>query len=280
MVLQDALLEKMSFSSWQTAVQAKVNTSWNLHTILPHGMDFFILLSSLSGALGIVGQSNYAAGNTFQDALAKHRSSQGEYSVALDLGLMESIGFVAENAGIGRQATRDFLHIEEHEYHALLDYYCNPEQRHKSGGSGSQVLVGLPTPGHFKSKDREVPVYLNLPELLAVKRLDAHESVSPTSQSQSNDSARAFKASKTHEEAAAVVLTGLIAKLSRSLSVGIEEIDAENTLHQYGVDSLVAVELRNWFIKEFGANLAIVDFIGAVSIMEVAGRVAAAGKAS
>jgi hypothetical protein len=51
--------------------------AWNLHHCLPRDMDFFILLSSVAGLVGNRGQANYAAGNTFQDALASHRVSLG-----------------------------------------------------------------------------------------------------------------------------------------------------------------------------------------------------------
>lgn len=60
-------------------------------------MDFFILLSSICGITGQGGQANYAAGNTYEDALAHHRIAQGEKAVSLDLGVMVSEGFLSEN---------------------------------------------------------------------------------------------------------------------------------------------------------------------------------------
>lgn len=76
----------MTYDDWTTAIAPKIQGSWNLHTLLPQDMDFFVFLSSSAGVIGARGQSNYAAGNGFQDALAHHRRSKRMAAVSLDLG--------------------------------------------------------------------------------------------------------------------------------------------------------------------------------------------------
>src|ERR1700722_10650329 len=71
--------------------------SWNLHELLPLNLDFFILLSSLAGIIGSVSQANYAAGNTYQDALVNYRHAKGLPAQSIDLGLMKGIGYVEEH---------------------------------------------------------------------------------------------------------------------------------------------------------------------------------------
>lgn len=87
----------MSYSDWQTAINPKAQGSWNLHKLLPRELDFFLMLSSMNGIVGHVGQANYAAGNTFQDALAHHRVQCGENAASLDLGLFTFTGRVARD---------------------------------------------------------------------------------------------------------------------------------------------------------------------------------------
>ena len=114
MVLQDSVFENMTGMDFMTAAKPKVEGSWNLHRLLPKDMDFFICLSSGAGIAGARGQSNYAAGmsnhslvvvltsatgNTYQDALAWHRRAQGLPAVTIDIGIVLSVGFVAENVG-------------------------------------------------------------------------------------------------------------------------------------------------------------------------------------
>ena len=67
----------MSLDEFKVPLSSKVDGSWNLHTLLPSGLDFFILLASVSGACGTHGQANYAAANAFCDALALHGSRHG-----------------------------------------------------------------------------------------------------------------------------------------------------------------------------------------------------------
>ncbi len=71
--------------------------TWNLHELLPKDLDFFIVLSSLAGIIGSVSQGNYAAGNTFQDALVHYRRSKGLAAQSLDIGVMTGIGYVEEH---------------------------------------------------------------------------------------------------------------------------------------------------------------------------------------
>lgn len=100
MVLQDGVFESMSFDAWKTATRPKVDGSWNLHELMPKDLDFFVMLASVSGVIGNRGQSNYAAGNSFQDALAHYRQSQGLAGRSVDLGAISGLGYVEENKDV------------------------------------------------------------------------------------------------------------------------------------------------------------------------------------
>lgn len=66
-----------------------------------------------------------------------------------------------------------------------------------------------------------------------------------------------FLLAPSADRAGSVVVAGLVKKLVRTLSVSsAEEIDIHKPLHSYGVDSLLSVELRNWFAKKFKAEVA------------------------
>ena len=122
----------MSFDDWTSCVQPKVQGSRNLDTLLPAGLDFFILFASVAGILGSGGQANYAAGNTFMDALAQQRVARGEKPVSLDLGWMKSEGVVCRERlsrkGVLQQ--RGFLMpIYQKELHTPSGPLLRPEAR-------------------------------------------------------------------------------------------------------------------------------------------------------
>jgi len=60
-------------------------------------MDFFIMLSSIAGAIGSTTQANYAAGCSYQDALVHHRIGLGEKATTFNLGVMLDDGVLSKS---------------------------------------------------------------------------------------------------------------------------------------------------------------------------------------
>jgi acyl carrier protein len=263
----------MNFNQWSTTLRSKVQTSWNLHQLLPANLDFFVLLSSLSGIYGSVSQANYAAGNTFKDALARYRTSRGEKAVAFNLGWMRTVGIIAENADYQklREMGSDMAKIEVEELLSLFDIYCDPDHPVLEP-SKSQVLVGVVTPGDCHAQGIETPDVMRYPLFSGFSRLGAAGRVA--NDGEGVDSATLFKQAVTYEDKTDVVIHALATKLGRALSMSPDDIDSAKPLFEYGVDSLVAVELRNWISKEFVADIAVFDIMGGSTIAAIGSLVA------
>ncbi|KAF4539180.1 Polyketide synthase [Lasiodiplodia theobromae] len=112
MALRDTLFENMTLSDYTSVLHPKVAGAWALHRALstasPNPLDFFILLSSASGIVGVRGQAAYAAASTFLDAFARHlRAVHGVPATSLDLAAVRGVGYIAENADTIR--TQDIL---------------------------------------------------------------------------------------------------------------------------------------------------------------------------
>lgn len=111
----------MTYEQWCIGIAPKVAGTWNFHNLLPSGLDFFVSLSSISAMIGVPGQTNYAAANTYQDALAFWRRSQGEEAISLNLSAIFGVG-VLEDAKDSRSGYYDIIAINETEMNSLLAF--------------------------------------------------------------------------------------------------------------------------------------------------------------
>ena len=267
----------MSYEDWTAGIEPKVHGSWNLHSLLPKGMDFFILLSSICGITGQGGQANYAAGNTYEDALAHYRITLGEKAVSIDLGVMCSEGFLAENDVLMHRMLDSgfYLPITQAELFALLDYYCDP-------GLGlltpqtCQTVVGIDIPANLRVKGVDEAPWMRKPLFRHMCQVNGNEKLPAANTEEAVDFGRMFAKAGSLSEAGSIVSQTLVKKLTKSLSTLGKGVDTNKPLHSYGVDSLLAIELRTWIGKEFLADVSVFEILGGATItaigMSIAGK--------
>lgn len=270
---------EMSRSDFQHTFNAKIEGSWNLHTLLPDCLDFYILLSSLAGVVGNHGVSNYAAANTYQDALARHRVSQGMKCVSLNLGLLVGVGHAAENYDIAagyKRAGYPSIRIEQ--LLGVLEELCDPARPLPSSPECSQLLIGLPSHQSLESQGLE-PLWFLARPMFRNLRLESYADAQGTDRDHNIaevNHAMLIKNAVSIDSAALVLVDELKKKLSKAVGIPQENIDTSIPLYAIGVDSLIAVEVRYWFMKSMGAEVTIQEVLSNRPLMvlcrEVVGK--------
>jgi acyl carrier protein len=282
MVLQDALFENMTHEQWKSSIDPKVKGSWNLHALLPKGLGFFVLLSSICGLIGQGGQANYASGNTYMDALAHYRINNGESAVSIDLGVMVTDGFLVENEHLLDRmlAPKLYTPLTESELFAALDHYCDPTSAPRLEIDACQTVMGIEVPAILKASGVEEAHWMQTPlfrHLHKIPNPNADSSMPNSSLPETNqpDSKTLIKSSASLVEANTIVVQALTKKLLKTLSSTTSAssnvvLDSDRPLHYIGVDSLLAVELRTWIEREFGVDMPVFEILGGASLSAVA----------
>ena len=247
MVLNDTYFEDMTYDQWSSTTRPKIQGTWNLHHTLPRDLDFFVMLSSISGIVGNGSQANYAAGNTFQDGLAHYRRCQGLAACTLDLSVMAGIGWVAENVKVSAEHKADFerMAMEPEELYSLvasaITGYSERETR-----MPAQMVTGAGTGGTVEAMEHlKTAIHFEEAKFSYLRRLDKHGAASEGAEGGPQEIRSLLSAATSLSQAGKVVEVGLTGKLAKSLAMAAEDVDTNKPVHGYGVDSLVAIEVRN-----------------------------------
>jgi acyl transferase domain-containing protein len=102
-VLDDGVVLQQTWDRFQTVMAPKVRGAINLHAATEHSdLDFFVLFSSISGLLGSPAQGNHAAANAFMDAMAYSRQALGLPALSINWGVWTDVGAAARHGVGGR----------------------------------------------------------------------------------------------------------------------------------------------------------------------------------
>ena len=253
----------MSHSQYLNAVLPKVKGTLNLHNaLLQSPLDFFIMLSSAVGIVGNTSQANYGAGSSFLDAFASYRRSLSLPATSLDLGIISSVGYVAENDGVAQRLTRmGHDSISEEKMLGLIELAI--QQQDDTTGP-SNVVTGL----SFRELDAAWIQDAKFSILRQQGRHAASSSLSSSGPQKDKQTLQSQLSTITSlSEAAPLITAAIISKLATNLMVSEGNIDPEQPISVCGVDSLVAVELRNWLLGQTGAEISVVDILQCKSII-------------
>lgn len=263
----------------------KVKGAWNLHeAVKKENLDFFILFSSISCVVGQWGQGNYASANTFLDSFVQYRHALGQPASAINIGVMEDVGYVSQNPAVLEQfrATSVPTLREQDLMNALQLVMTKPTAPLPSSAgykSLNQLVIGLgstkplsdPSNRAIWRRDVRMSVYRNL------------EAAAPSSGGAVNEDLKQVLAAVA-KEPSLLTAKSTVDVLTQEIKVRVcnlmvqpeDDIDVKHSLSALGVDSLVAIEIRSWWRQSLGFEISVLEIMNAGSIEQL-GRFALEG---
>jgi len=259
-VLQDGLLVDLNTTGLNSVLRPKIMGSWLLHRLLnDEPLDFFVMFSSAGSILGQPGQGSYAAANAFMDALAHYRRAQGGAALSINWGAWDRLGFAATPGGqrlAARVALSGVYSIEPAQALEVLATLLR---------LGSTQIAAVRVDWKQYSQFRAARTNSRLLSELVRDEIGDSDCVNSSIE---RKSAVLAVPPAQRRELLQSYLTELVARV---LGLSGHALDARQSLGDLGLDSLMAVELKNRIAIDFGVNLPIVTFLSGPSIERVAG---------
>lgn len=261
-VLHDGLLSQLDATALNSVLRPKVVGSWLLHCLLAEApLDFFVLFSSAGSLLGQPGQGNYAAANAFLDALAHHRKAQGQPALSINWGAWAELGFAGTTGG-----RRLAKHLALHGIRSLAPELALQVLERLLRLGATQVAV---VPVDWAQYRQFHPASSESPLLSELARTEANGPLQAGYPGEKRESLLAAKP----KERPPLVQTYLSEQVARVLGLSASEVDLQQPLSNLGLDSLMAVELKNRIAVDLGVNVPMVKFLQGFSVAESATQI-------
>ena len=232
-VLDDGILLTQDAERFRRVLEPKTTGAWNLHAITrDRELDLFVFFSSVASLLGTAGQASYAAANAFLDGLADFRRQEGLPVTTINWGPWEDTGMMTDEHAVDRMRRQGLRPIPPDEAGVLLDRILRRDV-HRVGVIPTTEPKADTLLARFLSPD--------------VRGAQATRAIPPLSKADLS----ALSSDKLRDYIEEFVTDAI----SRIVEVEPGRVETGQTWRSLGVDSLMAVELRN--LIEAGLHVSI-----------------------
>lgn len=246
---------QQTWEQFHRVITPKVQGAWNLHRLtqdLP--LDFFLLFSSAASLVGSAGQTNYCAANAFLDALAHYRHRQGLPALSINWGAWAEIGVAAQ-----RQ-------LEQHIKLKGMGMISPAQglQALQKSFSWPIAQVGV-VPFDWQTLLLQFSANTGSPYLSEfTPALDTAPLVQPTVDIRQQLQTAAF------DNRTLLLTQYLQAQVVKVLGSHPVQLETNTSLSKLGLDSLMAIDIRNRIITDLGVDLSLELFVEGASITQLA----------
>lgn len=260
MVLDDALITNLDTRRLRSVLAPKLLGAWHLHELtLDVPLKHFVVYSSSATLIGNPGQANYVAANAALESLALLRRALALPITCIGWGPIGDVGYLARH-----QAVKDG-HLGRLGATLLSS--------RAALGSLDQLLQG--NAGPVSVGDFDWPTLTRLlPSAHAARFERLRRRAGPAAYNNAvNADIRVMIAGKTRAEALQIVQVLVLQEVAQVLSVAADRIDPSRSVHELGMDSLMAVELVMGLEKRFSLELPAMLLNEGITVERVAGRI-------
>ncbi|RYP47174.1 hypothetical protein DL768_006724 [Monosporascus sp. mg162] len=261
MVLRDVSVRNMEFEHVMDVTRPKVLGSIHLDSIFYQvDLDFFVLLSSINCVIGNVGQANYAAANMGMVGVAGNRRKRGLRSSVVNVGAIIGVGYITQSA---RQldltvAKTAMMHLSEQDFHQIFAECM--EAGHLDNPSGPEISTGLLS---LTPESTHIPPWYSDPKFTRF-RIQKPSASSNTAKEKVNSASvqDLLQACRSEQDVLQVVKQAYGAQLRRILQVSTTDDDLMTMRGaELGFDSLISVDVRSWFLKNFQVSIPVLKIM-------------------
>ncbi|OQE39163.1 hypothetical protein PENCOP_c007G08846 [Penicillium coprophilum] len=269
-VVRSMLFETMPFEDYCAVVSPKVQGAWNLHQRFsdPQSLKFFIIISSITGTVGTPIHAAYGAATTYLGSLARMRKAQGLPGISVDLGPVIKVGDISEHRSRQQVIDKDWGDegLTEMDVNDILDAVISGKYDPSWDAECYTCLLPAPSRVPFWFADSRF-IHCRHPGLTGEQGIDKIDDkpVIPLGQLLSN--------SQSAEEDRSIIYEAIVGKFVSVLSLHPDDIVPSSPPSTYGVDSLVASEIRNWIAREMKASLSLPELMSSVSFVELSNTI-------
>jgi myxalamid-type polyketide synthase MxaB len=247
-VLDDGVMTQQTWERFEKVMAPKVAGTWHLHQLTQdQPLDWFVCFSSMASLIGSPGQGNYAAANAFMDALAHYRRSQGLTATSLNWGPWAEAGMAASLSERDQDRLKEqgIWPIQIAEGMQLLEELL--EQNVTQVGVLPIQWSRLAQQSTFSGGSSFLAAFLSaLPPTAALK--EAAPPATPVWQVRLNEA--------QPEDRSDLLATFIEEQVQKVLGIGKGQVlDPDRSFAEMGMDSLMAVELRNRLQSSLGSPI-------------------------